>query len=119
MSNLYRQRYQYKLLLAREHSTLTGERVTALGKLGFVWDSHTAAWNERFNELRAYQSLHRHCNVPSTSENRTLAVWIKSQRRHHKLYSNGQKSSMTSEREALLQSLGFVWNPRRGPGGES
>jgi hypothetical protein len=69
IAQLYRQRYQYILLLAGEHSMLTGERVSALGKLGFVWDSHTGAWNECFYKLRAYQNLNRHCNVPSTSEN--------------------------------------------------
>ncbi|CAJ1945797.1 unnamed protein product [Cylindrotheca closterium] len=29
------------------HTTLTEERQVMSKKLGFVWDSHAAAWNER------------------------------------------------------------------------
>ena len=111
-----RQRYQYKLLTSGKHSTLTQERVTALEQLGFVWDSHTVAWNERFDELIAFKDARGHCNVPSTWENQTLAVWVKCQRRGFKLFSQGKKSNMTLERMEMLESLGFVWNPRRGPG---
>ena len=42
-----RQRYQYKLKKQGHHSTLSDAREQALERLGFVWDSHKAIWEER------------------------------------------------------------------------
>ena len=33
---------------------MTDERVELLGKIGFIWDSHAAAWEEKLNELKEY-----------------------------------------------------------------
>ena len=109
-----RQRYQYKLKYEGKHSTLTQEREQALEELGFVWDSHRAAWEERFNELVAYLKKHGNCNVPTNyPENRQLSIWVKCQRRQYRLFCDGEKSNMTHERLAKLELLGFVWNPRK------
>ena len=109
-----RQRYQHKLKQEGRHSTLSDERLALLEEMGFVWDSHKAAWEERLNELRDFRKTHGHCNVPSTYDKiPPLAVWVKCQRRQYKLFIKGEKSTMTQERIAQLDSLGFSWNPRR------
>ena len=79
---LNRQRYQYKLLQEKKPSTMTEERIKTLEGLGFIWDSHGSAWEERLSELKHYQSSNGHCNVPSMYlPNPSLATWVKCQRR--------------------------------------
>eukprot|EP00934_Nitzschia_sp_Nitz4_P007519 Nitzschia sp. Nitz4//scaffold110_size71422//3123//4097//NITZ4_005862-RA/size71422-processed-gene-0.67-mRNA-1//-1//CDS//3329533053//7509//frame0 len=110
-----RQRYQLKLRNEGQHSTMSTEREAALNGLGFVWDPHTAFWNERFSELEDFRATHGHANVPTKyPENPQLAIWAKCQRRQMKLYiSEGpNKSNMTPDRIEKLNSLGFVFNPR-------
>jgi hypothetical protein len=108
------QRYQYKAKLEGKHSTLTEVRQETLEELGFVWDSHRATWQERFNEMVVYREIHGHSNVPSRDEeNPKLSSWMKCQRRQYKLYTQGGKSHMTPERIAKLSSIGFVWFPRQ------
>jgi hypothetical protein len=110
-----RQRYQYKLKIDGNISTMTHERIQALEEHGFIWDSHGAAWQERWNELAEYQGLHGHCNVPSSyASNPPLATWVKSQRRQYKLYFEAKPNTNTTpERIAELESLGFEWELRR------
>jgi hypothetical protein len=108
-----RQRYQYKLRMENKPSTMTDQRVAVLERIGFVWDSHVAAWDERRSELIDYKRTYGHCNVPSNySANRQLAVWVKRQRRQYKFFWEGKPSSMTEERIASLQAIGFEWELR-------
>jgi hypothetical protein len=109
-----RQRYQYKLKEEGRHSTLSDARKAILDGMGFVWDSHRAAWEERWLELLDFQKKHGHANVPSKfSENPQLSVWVKCQRRQYKLFVKGEKSTMTAERVSKMDTLGFVWSPRK------
>jgi Helicase associated domain len=109
-----RQRYQFKLKEEGRHSTLSDERKSILEGMGFVWDSHRAAWEERWVELHQFKEKHGHCNVPSKYEVQPqLSVWVKCQRRQHKLFKNGERSTMTDERVRKMDTLGFVWNPRK------
>jgi hypothetical protein len=108
-----RQRYQYKLKhQVNLHSTLTDERQTALENMGFVWDSHKAAWIERFQSLKQFRAQYGHCSVPSSYMDRSLAIWVKCQRRQFKMFQQGARSTMTQGRFSRLDLLGFVWNPR-------
>lgn len=108
-----RQRYQYGLKMEGKHSNLTDEREIALKKLGFVWDSHSATWEERWHELRLFKERFGHCNVPSKCrKNPKLSVWVKCQRRQFKLLRCGEKSNMSEERIAKLHQIGFVFDPR-------
>jgi hypothetical protein len=76
-----RQRYQYKLRKEEREvrpSTLTEERIKALEDLGFVWDSHAAFWEERWNELRVFKERKGHTNIPTKfKENPQLGIWCK------------------------------------------
>lgn len=112
-----RQRYQYKLKQEGKPSTMTDARIQQLEDNGFVWDSHAAAWQERRNELAAYQQEHGDCNVPSSyPKNPQLATWVKCQRRQCKLFWNGKPSNMTLDRFTSLNQLGFTWELRGGNG---
>lgn len=103
-----RQRYQYKLRMEGKTSTMTAARIQVLEAAGFVWDSHGEAWQERYNELRAYRAIHGNCNVPSTyPANVPLSTWVKCQRRQYKLFCKGESSNMSVERIAALTHLGF------------
>ena len=110
-----RQRYQYKRKQeANKHSTMTDERIAALENLGFVWETYTAHWFERLDELRAYKMIHGDCNVPSIyPPNPKMAIWVKCQRRQNKLRKSGQSSHMTHERSDLLNQIDFIWEVRK------
>uniref|UniRef100_A0A7S0F6N8 Helicase-associated domain-containing protein n=1 Tax=Craspedostauros australis TaxID=1486917 RepID=A0A7S0F6N8_9STRA len=108
-----RQRCQYKAKVAGTHSTLTAERQQMLEDLTFCWDSHRAAWEERFRQLNGFKCQYGHCNVPSKyGENQSLAIWVKCQRRQYKLHRAGKKSNLNDERISKLSQMGFVWTPR-------
>jgi len=108
-----RQRYQYKLKQENKPSTMTDERVAALEQVGFVWDSHGAAWMERWNELCTFVQVYGHANVPSNHpKHPQLATWVKCQRRQYKLFWEGKPSNMTLERLRRLESVGFEWELR-------
>ena len=93
---------------------MSDERVAALEDIGFVWDSHSAVWSERLQDLIDYKRVHGHCNVPSRyAENKQLAIWVKSQRRQFKYFKSGcTKSKITADRIERLNALGFVWRLR-------
>ena len=105
-----RQRYQYKLKKDGNISTMTDERVEQLETIGFVWDSHSSAWVERFNELRTFREKVGHCNVPSHyAECPPLATWVKCQRRQYKLFWQGKTSNINLHRIKQLDDIGFEW----------
>jgi len=108
-----RQRYQMKQKQDGKHSTLTDERQDLLQKLGFVWDSHDAAWEYRFNDLILYRAKYGHTNVPTQcSENPSLGIWAKGQRRQYRLHCNGERSTMTESRIRRLDEVDFPWLAR-------
>eukprot|EP00980_Cylindrotheca_fusiformis_P020583 scaffold7641_cov115-Cylindrotheca_fusiformis.AAC.29 len=108
------QRFQYKAKQEGKHTTLSVARQQALDELGFVWDSHRAAWEERFNEMVLFREMHGHINIPIRHNGNTkLSTWVKCQRRQYKLYMQNCKSQMTAERITKLSGIGFVWCPKR------
>ena len=108
-----RQRYQYKLLQEGKHSTMSVERMNILNAMGFVWDLHKVAWEEKFVQLQQYASQYGHCNVSGKlQQHRPLSIWVKCQRRQRKLMERNEKSTMTPDRIERLDQLGFDWNPR-------
>jgi hypothetical protein len=107
-----RQRYQYKLLQEGKASTLTEERVAALESIGFVWDSQGASWYDRFNDLKTFKFLNKHCNVPHNYRDKRLATWVRCQRRQGKLHMEGLSSNITLRRIQELDDLGFIWELR-------
>lgn len=108
-----RQRYQYKLFNEGQASAMTARRIQALEKIGFVWDTYSAAWERRISELRAYRAENGNCSVPATYQpNKKLAAWVKCQRRQYKLYQEGKANTLTTDRIAALNRMGFHWEVR-------
>jgi hypothetical protein len=109
-----RQRYQYKLKCMGQHSSMSDDRIAALEKLGFVWNSHDAVWEERLVELKQYRSMFGDTNVPSSYEsNPKLAIWVKRQRRQYKFLKEGKPSTMTPYRVTRLSEIEFSWSGRK------
>ena len=109
-----RQRYQYKLKGMGKHSSMSDDRVIALEKLGFVWNSHDAVWEERLKELKLYKNVFGNTNVPSKYEaNPQLAIWIKRQRRQFKFLTESKPSTMTQSRVEKLREINFSWSGRK------
>jgi hypothetical protein len=104
------QRKQYKLHLEGKTSPMTTFRIQELESLGFEWDSHGAAWEDRLSELADYHKIHGHCNVPTNYiENTKLATWVATQRTQYRLHAKGKTSHITTFRIQELESLGFEW----------
>ncbi|KAG7338156.1 helicase domain protein [Nitzschia inconspicua] len=107
-----RQRHQYKRKQLGCHSTLTDEREKQLLEVGFIFESHHAAWQARFETLKDFSLANGHCRIPPKFRDGSLNLWIKHQRRQYVLLIRGEKSTMTDERITALNSIGFNWNPR-------
>jgi hypothetical protein len=68
-------------------------------------------WYEKFEKLVEFKRIHDHCLVPNNwGKNEPLALWVKRQRYQYRLKREGQHSTLTEEREAALDELGFVWD---------
>jgi hypothetical protein len=91
-----------------------------LTDLGFVWPIRvTDDWDRRFEQLRAFQKEHGHCQVAPTegspalsgrrgkdckdSDTHGLFLWVNAQR----------KRTMTEDRMQKLNDIGFEWVLRK------
>jgi len=106
------QRQQYKRLKNGEKSYMTAQREAMLNSIRFTWSlQHPDAWTQRYNELVQYKNEHGNCNVPQRfKDNLELGSWVNDQRKQYKRLKIGKKSPMTPQREAMLNSIGFVWS---------
>ncbi|KAG7373509.1 helicase domain protein [Nitzschia inconspicua] len=86
-----RQRHQYKRKHMGHHSTLTDEREELLLEIGFIFDSHRAICQMRFETLTAYYLAYGRCQLPANSKDCSLNVWIKHQRRQYILSIKGKR----------------------------
>jgi len=107
-----KQRHQRKRKEKGLHSTLSDERQELLTNAGFIWDSHRAQWQERYQSLEIFHMTNGHCNVPSSYYDSSLSNWVKNQRKQFKIFQAGSTTAMDEDRIELLNSLGFNWNPR-------
>ena len=95
----------------KKNRKLSAERIARLEKLDFVWEllATPATWEEQFAALKAYKALKGNCNVPQDyPENPSLGKWVSKQRRTKKT------GTLSGERIARLEALGFVWELRSG-----
>ncbi|EAY30960.1 helicase [Microscilla marina ATCC 23134] len=98
----------------RKQGKLSKKRIELLDSIGFSWSLkekwsslpvYDDLWNDRFAELKAFQTKHGHCNPSSEiKETKTLAHWVLSQRERFK----GGK--ILPHRKVLLDGLGFEWS---------
>jgi hypothetical protein len=117
-------RSQYRT--AEQHGALSEERIQQLDALGFVWNTHDAAWHAHFESLRAFYQQHGHCHV-TAAHDRTLASWIVTQRRKYRKQQRTSSTAASTTKSSggtikgkeltpaqidLLNSIHFCWNPR-------
>eukprot|EP00591_Stephanopyxis_turris_P005053 CAMPEP_0195514126 /NCGR_PEP_ID=MMETSP0794_2-20130614/5601_1 /TAXON_ID=515487 /ORGANISM="Stephanopyxis turris, Strain CCMP 815" /LENGTH=384 /DNA_ID=CAMNT_0040642295 /DNA_START=179 /DNA_END=1330 /DNA_ORIENTATION=+ len=108
------QREDYKKLIEGNSSSMTEERMKALDGLGFEWSfQQQVDWKVRLKELMEYKENNGHCNVPRRfTENPRLGNWVQQQRDLYKRFNDGKSSSLTEDRIAALEDLGFEWSIR-------
>jgi len=71
-----------------------------------------AQWNLRYGELIEYKQRQGHCLVSREYDksNKQLGTWADTQRSQYRLFKEGKKSAMTTERIDKLEEIGFVWD---------
>lgn len=112
--------YQRTMCKAKK---LSQERKDLLESIGFVWSERQTSktsreqtsWDERFEELKKFQSIHGHCKVPRTGKDAALGRWVKWQRWNRTLLDRGESSVLTKRMIKLLNSVGFSWGYQRVP----
>jgi hypothetical protein len=94
---------------------LTEERRQVLESLGVPFDltcqeknRFDTAWLSKYQELKTFQDENGHCSVPPYHP---LWRWVDTQRIAHRHHQNKERPSMTEERIALLNDVGFIFNP--------
>ncbi|MDB4524163.1 Helicase associated domain protein [Akkermansiaceae bacterium] len=78
------------------------DRVKRLDDIGFVWNPMEEAWEEKYQELKAYYHEYGDCLV--TKSLGVLYAWIRNQRKRHK---NGK---LDADKKTKLDALGFIWD---------
>lgn len=117
-----KQRYEYKQYLKLQKETPSGQRTTYthrssmtpariknLNRIGFVWNSQQAKWEQMFRELVDYKNRYGDCNVPAKyAANRPLGFWVTRQRVQRREMGS-HPSGMILQRVKMLDSIGFLW----------
>jgi len=92
---------------------MTQDRVRSLESVGFLWAKRRKGqptWDLKFDELIRYREKHGDCLVPTKyKDNPALGRWVSTQRAQYKLMQEGKVSTMTKERVAGLEEVGFAW----------
>jgi hypothetical protein len=108
---MLRFRSGYTRMIEGKASSLTPKRVTALERIGVLWNPSSSSREGHLSELADYRKIHGHCNVPRNfSENSKLGKWAETQRANYMLHLEGKTSSITFSRIQELEFLGFEWN---------
>mmetsp|Transcript_96 Transcript_96/g.130 ORF Transcript_96/g.130 Transcript_96/m.130 type:complete len:247 (+) Transcript_96:87-827(+) len=75
--------------------------------------SQSDKWYRHYRKLLMFRKKYGHSIVPCVyDENPSLSRWVRRQRFHYYLKTNGKKSSMKQERINMLDDIGFVWHAR-------
>ena len=86
--------------------TLSVDQVRRLEELGFKWNLHEAAWEEKFQQLKAYSEENGHCDVPQRGTDAALGKWVSKQR--------SNMETLSVDKVWRLEKLGFKWKVKRG-----
>ena len=87
---------------------LTAEKIASLDSIGFSWVRHNKTFEDRFEELKAYKAMHGHINLTLKMEEEGLYSFCRDVRRARVAPEKG-RFNLTTERIALLDSIGFNW----------
>lgn len=86
----------------RARNELTVERINKLDKLGFIWDSDDARWEEKYETLKNFKNTFGHINV-SKEYSCALFRWIERQR------TAKGRDELSEYRIKKLEDLGMIW----------
>jgi hypothetical protein len=115
------QRREYLRWRSGLPSILTEDRIDSLERIGFEWvkssdttrKSHETRWNEMVEELRLYRKQHGHTKIPQEYEvNPQLGRWVMNQRTFYRMNQLGIYTTLSDDRIAQLEELGFEWSVR-------
>ena len=106
------QRKFYVNYMEGKHSPITKERISLLNSIGFEW-RRADTWQRKFERLCVFQRENGHCRVPQSYivDSVKLGQWVQYQRKYYKNREIGKEgdTSISSERIAQLNSIGFDW----------
>jgi hypothetical protein len=111
----------------KRQGKLRPEYFNALDKLGVVWDigmgkrlhrktkpyirkgpSYVEKWEGHFKSLKDFVKRNGYAHLPRTyKDDPTLANWVWTQR------SKRSQGKLTEEQISKLDSIGFIWNPKK------
>ncbi len=85
---------------------LRKDRGKKLNRLGIDWNPIESQWNERFEELMAFQKKEGHCRVSKNTRNisQSFGRWVDKQRGERK------RGNLHKDKIERLDDLGFVWD---------
>lgn len=96
---------------AHRKDKLTEVRAKLLDDIGFEWSLRRRrtleTWDERYERLKEYKTMHGNCTVPQSSG--PFGEWVNNQRRMRK------KGKLSEERARKLDKLGFEWSLKSPP----
>ena len=90
----------------RDQGKLSQDRIARLNALDFPWRRHDVTWDKWIAKLVAFKEANGHCNVPQSYGD--LGKWCGNVRAIKK---GTKRGSITPERVAQLDALGFLWDP--------
>jgi hypothetical protein len=93
--------------LYKHNKELSQERINSLESVGFIWNPLDAQWMEMYQKLVAYKKNHMSTNVSrGFKEDPKLGMWVFTQRNCY------NQKDIYIDRVNLLESIGFIWDPR-------
>lgn len=91
--------------MSMKKDTISQEKIKKLNDIDFIWEPYDEGWQEMYQKLIKYKELHGNCVVPyNYTSNKSLSNWVAFQRR------KASQNTLSKEREAKLDDIGFVWN---------
>jgi len=110
------QRRHYELYMENKTAStfLNADRIAVLDAIDFQWNIRgDSFWQKHFDALVGYKREYGDVRVPRLySKNSKLGEWVTDQRRQHKAKLEGKPTTLTDERKAQLDELGFIWKVR-------
>lgn len=104
---------QTKKMFQGQTTCMRAEKASAFKKLGSQREI-AGAWTDRLQQLRRYHKKFAEAPIPRKGPLRPLALWCNTQRKQYKKMVQGKATTMTKDRVAALENLGFSWGDEWG-----
>ena len=102
------------------------EHLDRLEEIGFQWktryvlasnkDENKYDFDQGFMKLKAFQTLHGHCNVPADFSNQSLVFWINTLKSSFRQMNEGKRPIMrlSKHQTEVLNEMNFDWKEKAG-----